>query len=137
MQLYIAQSWSTRKNLNQKCLRALISRPKDRASHWRRPLYAKGCFETIGHQGKVKGFNGNCLDGLPLLRDPILNLYRYYFVVIVVDREVNNRLTGCVFVHLVNYFAHPVNLTCPLPPKIALRVTYLAHRKSRHCDYYK
>ena len=29
--------------------------------------------------------------------------------------EINNRLTGWVFAHLVNYFAHPVNSSCPLP----------------------
>ena len=27
----------------------------------------------------------------------------------LLDREVNNRLTGCAIAHLVNYFAHPVN----------------------------
>ena len=43
-------------------------------------------------------------------------------------REVNNRLTGWVFAHLVNYFAHPVNSTCPLPIT-AHPVNYLAHRK--------
>ena len=30
-------------------------------------------------------------------------------VVKVSTREVNNRLTGWSFAHLVNYFAHPVN----------------------------
>ena len=46
-------------------------------------------------------------------------------------REVNNRLTGWAFAHLVNYFAHPVNLTCPLS-KIAHPVYYLAQRNNRH-----
>ena len=41
-------------------------------------------------------------------------------------REVNNRLTGWAFAHLVNQFAHPVNSTCPLP-KFAHPVNYLAH----------
>ena len=45
-----------------------------------------------------------------------------------IPREVNNRLTGWVFAHLVNYFAHPVNSTCPLPIT-AHPVNYLAHRK--------
>ena len=30
-------------------------------------------------------------------------------------REVNNRLTGWANAHPVNWFAHPVNSTCPLP----------------------
>ena len=51
-------------------------------------------------------------------------------------REVNNGLTGRTFAQLVNYFAHLVNSTCPLP-KIALSVNYFAKRKSRHYDYYK
>ena len=42
--------------------------------------------------------------------------------------EVNNRLTGWAFAHLVNKFANPVNSTCQLP-KIAHPVNYLAHRK--------
>ena len=30
------------------------------------------------------------------------------------DREVHNKLTGWVFAHLVNYFAHPINpVHCP------------------------
>ena len=46
-------------------------------------------------------------------------------------KEVNNRLTGWAFAHLVNYFAHQVNSTCPLL-KIALPVNYLAQRNKRH-----
>ena len=42
-------------------------------------------------------------------------------------REVNSRLSGWATAHLVNYFAHPVNRTCPLP-KIAHLVQYLAQR---------
>ena len=45
------------------------------------------------------------------------------------SREVNNRLTGWAFGHLVNNFTHPVNQTCPLP-KIAHPVNHLAHRKN-------
>ena len=52
------------------------------------------------------------------------------------DREVNNKLNGQAFAHLVNYCAHPVNSTCPLP-KTAHPVNYLAHRKNRHTDFYK
>ena len=44
------------------------------------------------------------------------------------NREVNNRLIGWAIAHLVNYFAHPVNKTYPLP-KITHPVNYLAHRK--------
>ena len=42
-----------------------------------------------------------------------------------------DRLTGWAYAHLVNYFAHPVNSTGPLP-KIAHPVNYLAQRNNRH-----
>ena len=51
-------------------------------------------------------------------------------------RDVSNRLTESAIAHLVNYFAHPVNSTYPLP-KIAQPVNYLAHGKNRHCNNYK
>ena len=74
------------------------------------PLYTKGRSEYLMQLSVNIGF--------------IVTQKGLGFVLII--REVNNRLT---FAHPVNYFAHPVNLSCPLP-KIAHPVNYLnAHRK--------
>ena len=54
----------------------------------------------------------------------ILNSISLPFKALVHIREENNRLTGWTFAYLVNYFAHSVNWTCPLP-KTAHLVNYL------------
>ena len=48
-------------------------------------------------------------------------------------KEVNNRLTECSFAHLANYFAHPINPTCPLP-KLAHPVNNHIHKKINNYD---
>ena len=67
----------------------------------------------LEHCGHIQIENFTFSKQLCLIKDSAKNLSKILIKLVILwcesAREVNNRLTGWAFAHLVNYFTHPVN----------------------------